>query len=620
MKVNMSLKKKILVLGLSVFIGLASIIIITLSSTSRLTSLFQDKDLTLGVKITMLQIRKSEKDFMARNDIKYADEAKARMAALRERLDSLIKSYPDNEALTKLQTYLADYEKEFTNVVELRKEIGLNEESGYYGALRSKVHNVEDFSKKLGLVSVTKDMLMLRRHEKDFMLRRNLKYKDSFEKDFAFLMKSINVNVPDATVRNNMIKLADLYRDDFMTLVQKETEFGLQPSDGAQGRMRNAAKLLEEDVNIAIDNFSTEIAHKQKTNKYTTAVVIFVVSTIIITILVALLYNIIGLINRLSATTQDLLKFGNLQNADKEHSKCEITTISILLEMFKQKVYNTMSVVKESSHSVASGNTELSAVTEQLSSTFISQSEQMTASAGAMEEMTASSQHVVSNIEQSAQINVRTLQSSEAGKNKLNILLDNINNIEQDTKKLSETIRGLSNSSAEIGNILVVINDIADQTNLLALNAAIEAARAGDAGRGFAVVADEVRKLAEKTQMAIKNISDIINTLVKETKFASEDMARASETVKHVFTAANDTGKSFTEISETIQELNNTNNNIEVAVKEQVEAIQNINGSFQILVSGIDESSMAVSEISHTVTDLQKQADDLNSLIKEFNI
>ncbi|MCP4529585.1 MAG: methyl-accepting chemotaxis protein [Delftia sp.] len=76
--------------------------------------------------------------------------------------------------------------------------------------------------------------------------------------------------------------------------------------------------------------------------------------------------------------------------------------------------------------------------------------------------------------------------------------------------QLDQGMRGVAQTSDQVGQISSLIGGIAFQTNLLALNAAVEAARAGEHGKGFAVVADEVRGLSQRSARAARQIKALI--------------------------------------------------------------------------------------------------------------
>jgi methyl-accepting chemotaxis protein len=98
-----------------------------------------------------------------------------------------------------------------------------------------------------------------------------------------------------------------------------------------------------------------------------------------------------------------------------------------------------------------------------------------------------------------------------------------------------ETITSLTRSSAEITEIIALIDAVAAQTRLLALNATIEAARAGEAGKGFAVVASEVKDLADQTGRA----TDRVTAQVEQIRHACDDVAAVMSSVGTTMTEMN---------------------------------------------------------------------------------
>ncbi len=105
----------------------------------------------------------------------------------------------------------------------------------------------------------------------------------------------------------------------------------------------------------------------------------------------------------------------------------------------------------------------------------------------------------------------QTVNTSERGKTRVEMLLSNSEDINGAVQGVGELIAQLNEQAKSVNAIVSTISAIAEQTNLLALNAAIEAARAGDQGRGFAVVADEVRQLAARTSQSTAEIADVIS-------------------------------------------------------------------------------------------------------------
>jgi len=162
----------------------------------------------------------------------------------------------------------------------------------------------------------------------------------------------------------------------------------------------------------------------------------------------------------------------------------------------------------------------------------------------------------------------------------------------------------IEKSSAQIGNIIGVIDEIAFQTNLLALNAGVEAARAGEAGRGFAVVAQEVRALAQRSADAAKEIKTLI----------ANSTAQVDRGVKLV----GESGASLDGIVGKVGEIDGLISEIARSSQEQATGLNQVNSAINQMDQVTQQNAAMVEETTAAAANLKTEAHDLASLMKRF--
>ncbi|GAA0697822.1 HAMP domain-containing methyl-accepting chemotaxis protein [Marinobacterium maritimum] len=522
----MTIKQKLSTLIALILIGFIAMGLITFHTLGQYRELVTISGTLAQVENHKQDLRRHEKDFLARLDDGYLQRFETSFGQYQTGLEQLQQLLPEPELQDQLNTFAArmqTYEQAFTAVSQLRTQIGLDETSGLRGQLRGTIHAVEQEIRATDNSDLLSSLLMLRRHEKDFLLRLNTKYLDRFLKQTDFFGQQIDMLLLPAQSAS-LHPLLSQYRDSFQHLVEAYRQLGLTVDQGLMGQMRTAVKSTDELQALLEKHLDKRMDSEQQ--RLMTTAVLAIILAILATVIPALLLgrSILRPINALAGTMKRASDEHDLTLRFNTNGQDEVAQMAQDFNRMMDSFRDLIARVAGTSSQLSAAAEQLSATTRDTSEGLSQQQAQVLQVAAAVQEMESSMQEIAGNTENTAATASLAQQDASESTARVRGNIDALQKMAEKARETASVVDQLRSESDNIGTMLDVIKEIAEQTNLLALNASIEAARAGEQGRGFAVVADEVRTLAARSQQSAAEIEQRVLSLQEQTHNVSRLM------------------------------------------------------------------------------------------------
>jgi len=307
------------------------------------------------------------------------------------------------------------------------------------------------------------------------------------------------------------------------------------------------------------------------------------------------------------------IKFGHIGRDEFGQMAQSLEDTAARLQKIVASVKSASDKAVYSSSTLANQVEKIIARNQQLSSkisTVAANMEEITVANSVVADLAANAADAVNNNELLARQGDSNVSQNMAVIGKVVTTVNNSTNI----------VSQLNLSIQKIGQITIVIKEIAEQTNLLALNAAIEAARAGEQGRGFAVVADEVRKLAERTSSSTQEISRVIDSIRTETGNAVSAMGNIETEVQKGADLSQLTGEALKKIVEAAAKATELVGNIALSTKEQASASEDVAHNLEGISVVTEQNESSIEDVGRMAEDVAHIAAELQNVVSQFKV
>lgn len=624
--------------------------------------------LVAELEIELLSLRRHEKDFLLRREDRYAafyEQSSANARRILHDFEGMIDNQRVRVAQRSLAGIVEAHQRQFALVASEQKALGYDENSGLQGALRGAVHEIEELLKvdENNRDNLWRLMLMMRRHEKDFIMRIDPKYISRIETrqdEFSSALAGAPISADTKTVieerlveyvkafkqyasqqlelANNIRQLSLIYSEvqsnlntlSSVALQERAAALAMAAQTDADGNAQitlitiivgilailisrivtsttiKPVKELEQSLKLVADgDYKTEIPGIQYNDEI--GIMAQVAEKLKVSAAERLELEMKAL-REVTAKADREREEATRAAKDAEVKAKERVERACRREERTQRLDN---IIGRFDQSIASAIGNLGAASGAMKDT-----------SGVMVDVAEATGHevaVVKDASSDMQSNTTTMLAAieefSASIREVNLQVQNAGSASKEavsaSKDGSTAIARLSENSREIEAVVNLISDIAEQTNLLALNATIEAARAGEAGRGFAVVASEVKALANQTAKATDDITGQIKGMQNLTRTAVEANASIGETIDRL-------NEIMVSITAAVEQQYATTDDINRSVQYTSEGTERVITEIVKVANGADQTGSQSATVAAAAEELDQLSTGIRSEVEQF--
>ena len=262
--------------------------------------------------------------------------------------------------------------------------------------------------------------------------------------------------------------------------------------------------------------------------------------------------------------------------------------------------------------SIASSSTQIAATVEEQERMASQQAASVNQTTTTMDELGASSRATAQQVETAASQAIQALNLAGGGTKAVEQTLEAMATLKVKVQDMQGQIMQLSEQTDRIGNISIVVSDLANQTNMLALNAAVEAVRAGEHGKGFGVVASEIRKLADRSKKSATQINLLVADIQRAINSTVMVTDEGTKTVESGVNIAKETAEAFAGVANAINNVVLSSQQISLNAKQQaiaieqvVEAMNSLNQAAAQTACGISQTKIGTQKLNEAALELK---------------